>query len=79
MDFKKILDLISSSNINVEEVYALVNETSNLDLSKEDNQRQLITRACKIANKTLSKDEEDRLLVLIKEMGISQELFDYLK
>ena len=79
MDFKKILDLISSSNINVEEVYTLVNEASSMDLSNEDNQRSLINRAYKIANKELTKDDEDKLIALIKEKGISQELFECLK
>lgn len=79
MDFKKILDLLSSSNIKVDEVYALVNEASSLDLSDEGNQRSLIRQACKIANKTLSSDDENRLLEILKEKGISQELFDTLK
>ena len=39
MDFKKIMDLISSANIDTNKMYELINLASDLDLTDEDNQK----------------------------------------
>ncbi len=79
MDFKNIIDLISKSNINQEAMYELVNEASSLDLNNEDNLRLVIRKGCGLANKTLSKEQEDRIIKLLKEKGINTDLFKLLK
>ncbi len=79
MDFKKIIDLLSKSNINNDGVYDLIAEASKMDLSKEENQRILIRKGAKLANKTITPEMEDHIISLLKEKGISNELFNYVK
>ncbi len=79
MDFKNIIDLILKSNINQEAMYELVNEASSLDLNDEDNLRLVIRKGCGLANKTLSKEQEDKIVKLLKDKGITPDLFKLLK
>jgi hypothetical protein len=79
MDFKKIMDLISSSNIDTTKMYELISMASDLDLTDEDNQRILIQKGFELANKDIDIDTENQIIELIKEKGISQSLFDVLK
>ncbi len=79
MDFRNIIDLISRSNINQEAMYELVSEASALDLNDEENLRSIIRKGCGLANKTLSAEQEDRIVSLLKEKGITPDLFKLLK
>lgn len=79
MDFKNIIDLIARSNINQEAMYELVSEASSLDLNNEDNLRLVIRKGCGLANKTLSKEQEDKIVKLLKDKGITPDLFKLLK
>ncbi len=79
MDFKTIIDLISRSNINQEAMYDLVREASTLDLNDEENLRTVIRKGCGLANKTLSAEQEDRIVKLLKDKGITPDLFQLLK
>ena len=72
MDFKRLIDMISNANINNEAVYELIQEASGMDLSKEENQRILIRRGAKIANREISKETEDHIIGILKEKGISK-------
>ena len=56
MDFKKIMDLISSSNIDTTKMYELISMASDLDLTDEDNQRILIQKGFELANKDIDID-----------------------
>lgn len=79
MDFKTIIDLISKSNINNEKVYELVKEASSLDLNDEDNLRIIIRKGCGLANKSISLEQENKIIQLLKDKGISPELFSLLR
>lgn len=79
MDFKNIIDLIARANIDQEAMYDLVREASSLDLNDEDNLRSVIRKGCGLANKTLSAEQEDRIVTLLKDKGITPELFRLLK
>lgn len=79
MDFKNIIDLIARSNIDQEAMYDLVREASSLDLNDEENLRSVIRKGCGLANKTLSTEQEDRIVMLLKDKGITPELFRLLK
>ena len=79
MDFKTIIDLLSRSNINQEAMYELVGEASSLDLSDETNLRKIIQKGATIAGKTLPIEQEDKLINLLKEKGITTDLLNILK
>ncbi len=79
MDFKTIIDLLSRSNINQEAMYELVGEASSLDLSDESNLRKIIQKGATIAGKTIPVEQEDKLISLLKEKGITTDLLNILK
>ena len=79
MDFKTIIDLLSRSNINQEAMYELVGEASSLDLSDESNLRTIIRKGANIANKTITIEQEDKLIALLKEKGITTDLLNILR
>ena len=79
MDFKSIIDLISRSNVNQEAMYELVSEAATLDLNDEDNLRLIIRKGCGLANKTLSQSQEDKIVKMLKDKGITPDLFNLLK
>lgn len=79
MDFKGIIDLIARANINQEAMYELVQEASQLDLNDEENLRSVIRKGCGLANKTLSQEQEDKIVKLLKDKGITPELFKLLR
>lgn len=79
MDFKKIMDLISNSNIDTSRMYELIELASDLDLTDEENQRLLIRKGFELTNKDIDLDTEDQIISIIREKGITQNLFDVLK
>ena len=79
MDFKTIIDLLSRSNINQEAMYELVGEASSLDLSDEANLRTIIRKGANIANKSIPIEQEDKLIALLKEKGITTDLLSILR
>ena len=79
MDFKRIIDLITSANIDTNKMYDLIGMASELDLIDEDNQRLLIQKGFELAGKNLDINTENQIIEIIKEKGISQSLFDILK
>ena len=79
MDFKTIIDLLSKSNINQEAMYELVGEASSLDLREEDNLRKIIRKGAMIANKTIPMEQEDRIIEILIEKGITTDLLNVLK
>ncbi len=78
MDFKTIIDLISKSNIDKEAMYELVKEASSMDLNNEDNLRSIIRKGCSLADKDISSSQEDRIIQLLKDKGITPDLFSLL-
>ena len=79
MDFRLLIDMLAKANINSEKIYDLVKEASSLDLSKEENKRILIREGAKLANKNLTKEMEDKIILILKEKGISSDLLNYVK
>ena len=79
MDFSRIIEMLSKSSIDNNSVYELIAEASKMDLSKEDNQRELIRKGAKVANKELTPETEDKIIDILKEKGISNDLFNYIK
>lgn len=79
MEFNKIIDMLTKSNIDNEGIYSLISEASSMDLSKEENQRELIRKGAKIANRDLTPEIEDKIIDILKEKGISNDLFNYIK
>jgi len=76
MNLGKILSIISQNNINPDDVFALVERIQNLDLQDEYNLRKVIRDASKLANKKLTKMQEDELVNRILSEGISEEIFN---
>ncbi|HOA63972.1 MAG TPA: stage VI sporulation protein F [Bacilli bacterium] len=76
MNLGKILSIISQNNINPDDVFALVERIQNLDLQDEYNLRKVIRDASKLANKKLTKMQEDELVNRILTEGISEEIFN---
>ena len=54
----------------------LVEEAKTLDLSDEDNLRYVIQKGAKLANKTLSLEDEEKIMDIIKQRGISPDLLN---
>ena len=79
MDINSILNMLDKANINSSEVQNLIFEASRLDLSDEDNVRMLIRKSAKLDNRDISSDKEDKIVSILKEKGISSDLFSYLK
>lgn len=79
MDFRKIIDLLSKSNVNNDGVYELIAEASKMDLSNEENQRLLIQKGAKLANKDITPEVEDHIISILKEKGISADLLSTFK
>ena len=71
--------MLDKANINSSEVQNLIFEASRLDLSDEDNVRMLIRKSAKLDNRDISSDKEDKIVSILKEKGISSDLFSYLK
>lgn len=79
MDLSSILSLLEKANINTNEVQDLIYEASRLDLSNEDNVRNLIRKSAKLANKDISIEKENQIISILKEKGISSDLFSLLR
>ena len=79
MDLSSILSLLEKANINTNEVQDLIYEASRLDLSNEDNIRSLIRKSAKLANKDISIEKENQIISILKEKGISSDLFSLLR
>lgn len=78
MDFNNIMDLLLKANIDSDEVSKLILKASTMDISVEENQRNLIREGAKLANKEVTPELEDKIIELLKEKGISNNLFSYL-
>ena len=78
MDFKKVFDVINKYDIDRNEVLDLVEEAKTLDLSEEDNLRYLIKKGTRLAKKEITKEDEERILSIIRQKGINPDLLDLL-
>lgn len=76
MDFKNVFDVINKYNIDKNDVLELVEEAKTIDLSDEDNLRYVIRKGAKLAHKDLSYEDEDKIMEIIKERGVSPDLLN---
>lgn len=54
----------------------MVEEAKTIDLSDEDNLRYVIRKGAKLAHKDLSDEDEDKIMEIIKERGVSPDLLN---
>lgn len=76
MDFKNVFDVINKYNIDKNDVLELVEVAKTIDLSDEDNLRYVIRKGAKLAHKDLSDEDEDKIMEIIKERGVSPDLLN---
>lgn len=78
MNFNKALQFISDNNIQPEAVFELVEKVRTMDLSNEENIRQVIRDVSKLANKPLDKSQENKIVREILKNGVNDNLFNML-
>lgn len=78
MNFNKALQFISDNNIQPEAVFELVEKVKNMDLSNEENIRNVIRDVSKLAGKPIDKAQEDNIVREIMKNGVNDNLFNML-
>jgi hypothetical protein len=78
LNIGKVLSILNDSNINKEEVFALVDTIKKINLDDESNLRNVIRQASKVAKRPISPALEDELVKKIQKEGITANLLDYL-
>ena len=76
MNFNKALQFITDNNIQPEAVFELVEKVKNMDLSNEDNIRNVIKDVSKLAGKPIDKAQEDNIVREIMKNGVNDNLFN---
>ncbi len=74
----KALNFIAENNIQPEVLFDLVDKVGRMDLSNEDNIRQIINSVSKMANRKIDKSQEDRIVKEILNNGVNESIFDML-
>jgi hypothetical protein len=74
----KALNFIAENNIQPEVLFDLVDKVGRMDLSNEDNIRQIINSVSIMANKKIDKSQEDRIVREILNNGVNESIFDML-
>ena len=78
MNFNKALQFISDNNIQPEAVFSLVEKVRTMDLSDENNIRNVIKDVSKLAGKPIDKAQEDNIVREIMKNGVNDNLFNML-
>lgn len=78
MNFNKALQFISDNNIQPEAVFELVEKVKNMDLSNEENIRNVIRDVSKLAGKPIDRAQEDNIVREIMKNGVNDNLFNML-
>lgn len=79
MNINKAMSFISENNIKPEELFELVEKVRTMDLADEASIRKIIKDVSKLANKPIDKAQENKIVREIKQNGINDNLFNYLK
>lgn len=74
----KALNFIAENNIQPEVLFDLVDKVGRMDLSNEDNIRQIINSVSIMANRKIDKKQEDRIVREILNNGVNESIFDML-
>jgi hypothetical protein len=78
MNFNKALQFITDNNIQPEAVFELVEKVKTMDLSDENNIRNVIKDVSKLAGKPIDKVQEDNIVREIMKNGVNDNLFNML-
>lgn len=78
MNFNKALQFITDNNIQPEAVFELVEKVKSMDLSNEENIRNVIKDVSKLAGKPIDKAQEDNIVREIMKNGVNDNLFNML-
>ncbi len=78
MNIGQILNFIAQNNINPEDVFRLVEKIKSTNLKDENNLREIIHEASKIAGKKIDKQKEDYIVKKILSDEVSEDLFELL-
>ncbi|MBR6516554.1 MAG: stage VI sporulation protein F [Bacilli bacterium] len=78
MNFNKALQFITDNNIQPEAVFELVEKVKTMDLSDENNIRNVIKDVSKLAGKPIDKAQEDNIVREIMKNGVNDNLFNML-
>lgn len=78
MNFNKALQFITDNNIQPEAVFELVEKVKTMDLSDENNIRNVIRDVAKLAGKPIDKAQEDNIVREIMKNGVNDNLFNML-
>ncbi len=78
MNFSKALQFITDNNIQPDAVFELVEKVKNMDLSNEQNIRNVIKDVSKLAGKPIDKAQEDNIVREIMKNGVNDNLFNML-
>ena len=76
MNFNKALQFITDNNIQPEAVFELVEKVKTMDLSDENNIRNVIKDVSKLAGKPIDKAQEDNIVREIMKNGVNDNLFN---
>ena len=75
MNRDRLLQKVSAkTNVRPEDILKLAHQLQSKDLKKEANLRQLIQEVSKLAGKPVSKEKEDRIIALVQNNQIPENL-----
>ncbi|MDD3036016.1 MAG: stage VI sporulation protein F [Candidatus Saccharimonadaceae bacterium] len=78
MNIGKILNFIAQNNINPEDVFRLVEKIKSMNMKDENNLREIIHEASRIAGKKIDKQKEDYIIKKILSDEVTEDLFELL-
>ena len=70
------LNFIAQNNIEPSAVFALVEKVRTMDLSNEQSIRKVIREVSQLVNKTIDKNQENKIVREIMKNGINDNLFN---
>lgn len=76
MNLNKAFQFIAQNNIQPETVFTLVEKVRTMDLNDETSIRTVIREVAKMANKTIDKTQENKIVKEVMKNGINDNLFN---
>ena len=76
MNFNRVLNFIAENNIEPEQVFNLVEKVKKMNLSDENNIREIIHEVSSLTNKPISIAKENELVKIIQKNGINEDLLN---
>lgn len=72
----KVLNFIAENNIEPSSVFELVEKVQTMDLSNDQSIRKVVRDVSKLANRTISPQQENQIVQEIMKNGINDNLFN---